>query len=566
MVLNTIPRVASPDEDSSPTSVGTGAPAHARLGPLPSRGGDSHGRARMGETSVLKRSRSSLLQCALGLALCAACAAPPPDNRWSTILPEGVFFFEFDNDGDPVDPAEFYRARRELETGELQKLLVLSLGWSYDRGTSLQAYRDLLVEYLEWLQLKTGKQYVVRNPLGATKIQLPEGLGIVCVVWDSRMSGVTTLLEDLIPGATFTDVVGYVPDHVLFPFTFWAKAGKANRISYSLVRYLDALLNDLPAEPPSLYMIGHSFGCRVINTVVDSARPEPSSGHLEFKHGSLVKAALYIQPAMTYGEIPRKTSMPVVVTQTRHDHANGLLFTTGNIIGNTLGMESWLFLSDRYKRQDVDEQVARLFGSSAPEETQQRSMIARVSEAASDNLLTRFLAEVGGMTLGLVTSIPIAVFSWGRGQVYELSSRHLNYPFDTLAQIPLIEGLLGGFDRHVLGAFGWQQNWGVRHKGLFDFGPLVESAGRMDYPGKVPLQRLGADAVASDSEIAAFDFQSAPQPGVHFLRAEAVIHTGWSDYNNIAADASYGFLDLVGAHNDYHKTEVYSLVHTVMSQ
>jgi len=524
-----------------------------------------------GETGALKRSPRnrtgvSLLLCTLGLALCSACAAPPPDNRWSTILPEGVFFFEFDNDGDPVDPAEFYRARRLLETGELKKLLVLSLGWSYDRGTSLQAYRDLLVEYLEWLQLKTGEQYVVRNPLGATTIHLPENLGIVCVVWDSRMSGVTTLLEDLIPGATFTDVVGYIPDHVLFPFTFWAKAGKANRISYSLVRYLDALLNDLPAEPPALYMIGHSFGCRVINTVVDSARPEPSSGHLEFKHGSLVKAALYIQPAMTYAEVPRETSMPVVVTQSQHDHANGMLFTGGNIIGNTLGMESWLFLSDRYKRQDVDKQVAQLFGSSMPAVAKKKTMISSLSEAASNNLITRFLAEVGGMTLGIITSIPIAVFSWGRGQVHELGSRHLNYPFDTLAQIPLVEGLLGGFDRYVLGSFGWQQNWGVRHKGLFDFGPLVESAGRMDYPGVVPLRRLAGDTQEFDHDTVAFDFETAPRPGVHFLRAEAVIHTGWSDYNNIAADSTYGFFDLVGAHNDYHNSEVYSLVHAVMSQ
>lgn len=501
----------------------------------------------------------------LAAAALPGCAAAPTELRWSVSLADSVYFLEFDNDGEPIDPSEFFRLRRSLEGGKIQHLMLLSLGWSYDRPSSLEAYRDLLLQYLTWLAGETGADYVRKLADGSTELVLPDGWAVACVVWSSKATGVTTFLSDLLPASTTVKVIGAIPDAILFPFTFWSKAGKANRISYSLVRHLNVIMDDLPVEPPNLYLVGHSFGCRVINTVVESARPGQNLGHLEFHHGDRVRAALYIQPAMTYVEIPRDTHMPVVVTQSRHDHANGILFPFGNIIGNTYGMESWLFLTDRFQRKDVDRSIQERFGQ-ADEQAAEPTRWQKLREGAGDNLVTRVLAETGGMVFGILTSIPIAVFSWCRGQMYELYDRHLNYPMDTLAQIPLVEGPVEGFDRHVLSLVGWEQDWGIRHKGLFDFGPFVESAGRMDYPGTLPLRRLGDSRDNLAAHSTDFSYLQDSVTGVHFVRAEMVIRKGFSDYQTyISADATYGIIDVVGAHNDFKRPEVYRLIHAVMS-
>ena len=78
---------------------------------------------------------------------------------------------------------------------------------------------------------------------------------------------------------------------------------------------------------PPLFLIGHSFGCRVLASLVK----QPSS----FRDH--VRGVVLLQPAMNELHVPtaRDIDAPVVITFSRHDHANRVMYPLGTIPFNS---------------------------------------------------------------------------------------------------------------------------------------------------------------------------------------------------------------------------------------
>ncbi len=136
----------------------------------------------------------------------------------------------------------------------VRRIVVFSYGWSYDAEGSYRTYRQTL-------------DAIAKN-LDASEQTTPGSTVVIGVGSDASLTGFRKLFDDVIPFPMIADTLALVPNEVLFPVSFWSEAAMADRIGYGGLRTsltpISAEAYPSPDEIPDLFLLGHSFGTRVI--------------------------------------------------------------------------------------------------------------------------------------------------------------------------------------------------------------------------------------------------------------------------------------------------------------
>jgi len=237
--------------------------------------------------------------------------------------------------------------------------------------------------------------------------------------------------------------------------------------------------------------------------------------------------------AYTTNVIPRSRPLPfpVLVVQSRNDHLNSLLYPVANIVFNG--------------------EITAFYESLEP------SSFDAVENTFSypARSLYEFIMEGLEIPETIITSSELLPFSYAAGQISEFKNRGWAVIPDTLAQLPLVEIPVQSLSPTNL----CRGDWGAR-KGIFDLGPLYESAARVSMGRAANWDTLLTDATVSQNSPnnIAFKTDSVQSRGVTFVDASSKVSTGvyGADYSHatkrgVLADYSVGWIDPVGAHSDF---------------
>ena len=457
-------------------------------------------------------------------------------------LPDNVYLLDFDHRGRLVNPAEVVRAERDIrnkaeQLGHPRKLLVMSLGWNYDRDGIVDKYRDLIAGYTNYICQKGG----------LSPVSFTNNWDVLVVSWDSSQRGLRRLMNDLVPTPNFNDAVSAAPDKVLFPFSFWSKAALADHIGYGDLRSaLNGLLEGLTPTggPPcvsGVYLVGHSFGGRIVSGAINptlGAVSQPAK--VRFRHPELIRGLLLLQPAAVVLNTPESSRYPTFITQTRHDHANAFLYPVANLPLNA------------YSQTGVHGLIGNIPGHTRTKEEQ-----ADVS----------LLGEIGLLPFSVAWTLVATPLNYLYNQAFQLWHRNIQYIPDSLAQIPLLEipvDLLDDLLGH--GQAGRPERWGSRYHGLFGLGAINESAAAATPPifgSWTQNEVMLLSDVVSDSYTLPGEFR-------HFIDCSSVMSgsafTQKIDYQSHWANWTIGWLDPIGAHGDFEHEEIYQLIFKVLSR
>ncbi len=508
----------------------------------------------------------------------------------------GFYLLPFDRYGDLTSIYERDLAIEELRRNRrVETIFVVSYGWANDGESSHAAYLELLRSLGRYRERTSD----------------PDQVAIFGVGWDSSQSGARKLLNDLLPVPFIADVLAVAPDTALFPLSFWSKAAMGDRIGYgglrqTLNQVMTAAYGDVdPDSVPEIYLIGHSFGTRVISGLMQDrvgwlpVRSEP------FEWAHQVRGAILFQPALVPENLHETADYPVLVTFSRHDHANGFLFPLANLAINAYAFSGVEALIERRvfdPAESVGREISRtgrrLFGrgplprspgpqenpvasagpSSAsasrerspgvPDELRKPSELRRSGELDSprvrrdagqfsnlSELPSRSFRATRRLSLELL-SIPTSVLvstvatptAYAYTQVYGLATRPVGHLLDSLAQLPVAEVAVAGISRILKPDL----PYGQRSKGVFELGGLNEAVGRL------PASRLfGTELEVFSIE----DLERSEQnsdcglprcAGVLLVDASNEIRRGaFGDLGRPWLDFTLGWLDPIGSHGDY---------------
>ncbi|MBT7788961.1 MAG: hypothetical protein HN757_08785 [Calditrichaeota bacterium] len=430
-----------------------------------------------------------------------------------------VFFLEFNRYGQLRNPYELNHAIDEIGSHNVQadedssvntidKILVLSFGWNYEKDEAICNY----LEFFENYQKQTESDSTIFD-----------NWVIFCVTWDSKSTGIRRTINDIMPGASLADLIAIGPDTILLPLTFWSKAALSDKIGYYDLRHtLEEFITSTPGFEPDrdygIHLIGHSFGCRIISALSKQKLgfvdiPEP------FKFQDHIRGALYIQPSMVEASMPvEENRYPLLVTQNRHDHSGGFLYPFANLFVNAYAYT----------------QTEALYAPAL------KSREYKTASFFSDLLHIPF-------TIGW-TAVAIPV-NFTYAQFHEIKETHINYIPNTLAQLPITEIPVYYLDKLINGKIrGSDYGWGDRNKGLFNLGSINESAGRMSTP-IIGDDRKEPTPIIPYEEL--FVVQNAPiDNGITYVDMSTIRGIGMYglDYNNPLWDFTIGWLDPIGTH------------------
>ncbi len=496
----------------------------------------------------------------IGIALAAALLASGASARAEEPELHGFYQLSFDRYGRLTKPYELDIAVSELRAHpEVERIAIVAYGWDNDGEASLGAYDALLHGILE---------------------QLPGRTAIIGIAWDSSQTGIRKLLNDIVPLPVLADSVAAVPDRVLFPLSFWSKAAMADRIGFGGLR---GALNELfasaypdGARHPELYLIGHSFGTRILCALLTDKLGIQPVGAAPFGSQSQVRGVLLIQPALAAANLPRDPTYPIVITQSEHDHANGFLFPIANVIVNAYSftaaeavIQQRLFAPVEKTAKSAAQGAGNVLGrrSEPPKPTEQteqkpgtaRRILRPLQFPAQAYRATRRtsseLLGIPGAALFSLVAVPVQyVYAQGVG----LASHPVDHVMDTLAQIPGVEigvNLTGK-------ALGREVPWGRRSKGFLALGGLHESLGRLAtpaWPGKLPytwytLKTLEAAPGGTDCALPSCT-------GVLLVDVSDGVGGGWyGDLRNPWITGTLGWLDPIGTHSVYADPQIVGLL------
>lgn len=462
---------------------------------------------------------------------CSSTPLPNPGQQYRQLqsLSDSLFFFEFDQDGRLLNPTEANRAIQVLTTpdSKVRRILILSFGWHNERSEAVTEYTRYLDQYFKEVtgqglfdQLSESK-----NPLG--------GLAVFCVAWDSKLVGFQRFFRDIVPSPMVANAISWLPDNLLFPLTFWAKASLADRIGYgglpdTLEYIFDEAYRD-NVSPPKLYLVGHSFGSRILSGLAQT-RVGGVPVIKPFSYLHTIKGAVFIQPAMVSLSLPSEPTYPILVTQTRHDHANSFLFPLANV-----PLNSYTSVGAEWYLQTM----------SCERRPQQSSF-------------HRFLVDVLRIPLGTLWSIIATPTNYVWAQGNQLVSRHIHYIPDSLAQLPGAEVLVWAVDK---GFFQGRQGWGRYHKGVFDLGGVNESVGREK---TFSLFETGLPKIYSPAEL--FNIQIGVPNPVHVDFSESIVRSSiGGSFESELADFTYAWLDPIGSHSAFETPNVFKAIKFVLT-
>lgn len=514
---------------------------------------------------------------AFGLTLAGTSAAQESKGSYRGEL----FLLSFDRWGDVVDPQERALIVRELRANQAaRRIIIFSYGWSNDVEGSFRVYRQTIEQM-------TGMVPPERRA--------PPGENVVIGVgWDASLTGFRKLLNDVIPFPSVADALAFVPDKVLFPISFWSKAAMADRIGFGGLRTeLNAILSEAypnREDVPDLYLVGHSFGTRIVSALLRKhfrfipVRSEP------FRFDDRVRGVVLLQPALTALNLPEEADgYPILVTQSQHDHALGILFPVANLPVNAYFFSAFeaLFREQLFGRVNEGFETAVETAGDVAKGTAAvvtRPLPGRKAEPAAEppapeqdkadpvvfhrtrRMLVRSLAEATSLPLTLAFSLFWAPVGYLDTQLYSLATHPVDHLMDTLAQVPVVEAGVWGVGKLA----GREVPWGRRGKGLFQLGMLHESAGRLRSPSLF-VSVLPEVFEPRDVRIAWDGAPGCHMPscsGPFAIDAAALIRTGGfgEDLGHPLWDFSLGWLDLIGAHGDYLNPGAVGMIGATLSR
>ncbi len=498
------------------------------------------------------------------------CVSPPPffrqaeQYRAAFAQPKRRFTYvlQFDANGRLVNFNTLFQAVNEIQQsatasatnngGPVTNILVLSYGWNYDNTVIEDHYDGLLSNYDAYIQSASS--------LGPERSVGPTA--VICLSWPASYPTVVQLLSDFLPGTSTTRTI--VLD-IFFPLSFWAKTSLADRVGYGDVQQALGYLCGQSYHgdfQPNIYMVGHSFGCRVIASAM---REKPPSNKFAFgsifnlftskelsseatndiaQFQSRIRGAVLIEPAMAKANLPGPkdcANFPVLVTQSRYDHVNSLLYPITALFFNG------------YWSAELDARFAR--------SVYRKTINEANAKWATHKWLVMLrppLLETLRVPFSVLDSLEIFPWSYLRGQWWELGPGHwswrTNLLTSTLAQVPIVKipvqlTLNSGYN-----------------KGIFDAGYYHESAARITFDRESALNPI--NTVDSTNYPTALTLR----PGVQFVDADELIsrpsHKLKLDYQNPWWNFTVGQLDPIGSHNDYQPNvghyghpEIYDWIH-----
>ena len=467
----------------------------------------------------------------------------------ATMSPANLHFYplQFDRNGKLMNYTTLIRATREIDASwhtnlfscgghscavskPINKIIVASFGWNHTHAEAEKSYKDWFDRYFE--------------ANGLTGDRLTNGWAVFCVSWDSTPTGLKTFLNDYLVSPKVSDFLAAAPDKISVPVTFWAKSALADRIGYHDLKFAVEYIyengyDDETRPHADIYLLGHSFGCRVLSGVANTRKLFNSdNGGKEFKFqtDNAIKAGVFIQPALAALNLPstEKMKYPLIITQSRHDHLNSLLFPIGSIVINpavSTAFETAKFGSHPLFTPGTNHFLTvgapnLLTNTIAKNTTLEEKEITRGRTFRRET--GQYLNELGTEFWRLPYSLAISPFCLTSGYIKsqrdELKGKNWRrYVPNTLAQLPGVEvpvQLLGLNDHH---------------KGALNFGSLNESVARTTFD-KVNMLTLTPPT----------------EPGIHFENGEKEIRHGiFEDYQKEMWDFTVGWVDPLGAHNDY---------------
>jgi pimeloyl-ACP methyl ester carboxylesterase len=489
-------------------------------------------------------------------------------------LNQNVFILAFDHDAHLINPTEVQRAAERIADPDIKKIVILSYGWGNESVDATRYYYKALRWYLNG-GVGTEERVVL---LGNETKQL-DGCIIIGIAWDSKALAASRFFSDMIPAPTFGDLLAWIPDTLLFPMSFWSKASTADRIGYGdlkdaleeMIRESEARKTErkqkdkeyIPPGPAPIYVIGHSFGARVISALVQTKQGNILLDN-PFEYLHRVHGAVLIQPAMAEGNLPpgppyhlpadekrpATQPFPIVVTQSQHDHANSLLFPIANIPLNSY----WTTTAE-----------GRLAGT--------------CERRSGQPYWRRLMVDGLRIPLSLALSALATPATYLHAQMNEIWDRHINYIPDSLAQLPVIEMPIWAVDEFIIEkGFGLKrQHWGHRHKGVFSLGALHESVARIATPSlprfsKRDIHNLDSFLVTSNSKdnIIFVDVSDSVSVGDGLFSL-----VNWElDYASPWTDFTLAWLDPVGSHfhyrepassHDFRERAVYQIIRRILN-
>ena len=476
---------------------------------------------------------------------------------------QGLYLLQFNRWGDLINPAERDLAIEQLRGNpQVDRILIISYGWANDGEASYATYRRMLADLAS----------------GVERLSRPGRTAIIAVGWDSSQTGFRKLFNDLLPLPFVADTLAYLPDKILFPVSFWSKAAMADRIGFGGLRSaLNRILKEAYPDPeshPEILLIGHSFGTRVVSGLLqDRMGLLPVRGEA-FEAAPHVTGAILTQPAAVLWNLHERAEYPILVTQSRHDHANGLLFPLANVVVNAYSFTTFEGLFEHRVFEYVENTIQRtaegvggIVTAPLPGIEFPRRRPKPEAENEEDGRLSRF-RYLARRSLAELVSIPAAVaftlvstpLNYAYAQTYGLVTHPIDHLMDTFAQLPIIEVPVYALDR----ALDRQTPWGSRSKGFFDLGSLHESIGRAVTPRIYPRSLPQVYTPAELEEIAA-QGGSCPLPtcqGVFAVDASNLIRRGTfgQDLEQPWVDFTIGWFDPIGAHADYRNPDVVRLM------
>jgi hypothetical protein len=231
-------------------------------------------------------------------------------------------------------------------------------------------------------------------------------------------------------------------------------------------------------------------------------------------------ASRFNLPEVEAGETNGGRGYPCIVTQSRHDHANGMLFPVGNLILNSY---SFTFATAKIDR-----------------------ILPRPENVASEAF--RETSIFAASLVWTAFAIPTNYFNT---QVNLIAHRRFDYLMDSLAQLPVVEVPVAALDPGPSESTQTQPSdlrWGSRTKGIFELGAPFESAGRMVSP---ELEEWSTEPVALRHD-EALERIRANRKGCWYVDDfDHIDSDGSIDYNNRVSDFTIGWPDVVGAHNGF---------------
>lgn len=491
------------------------------------------------------------LMLVVAIAFLVSACARSPDETVLEADPRAIanlHILSFNAWGELQNPAELELARERLRLNtDIDRIIILSYGWANDGQASYAAYRRMVLEL---------SRHIPPN-------QRRPNVAVIAVGWDSSQSGLRKLLTDIVPLPGVGAAIAWLPDRVLFPFSFWSKAAQADRIGFSGLRAsLNELLSIYGEERPhpEIFLLGHSFGTRVVSGLMVDSIGGIRVGSIPFNSAEYIRGAALLQPALTLEHLNLNAEFPVMATMSQHDHAVGFLYPLANVSLNSLGFTMFEAFVQRYFLGNVQRGLEFTAGTAqrvitAPLTTNvptapPKAQPAQDYESFFDRhsrRVRRTTGEILAIPLTMLFTIAVTPIDYAYIQVRGLVTHPINHVMDSLAQFPIIEIPVEGLSNLL----GREIPWGQRSKGIFTLGPIHEGVGRMSTP------RLfrPSPPVYSLQELAELP---GPPSGVFVVDATPIIRRGEFDidFSKPLPKYTISWFDKSGAHSDFRNAEV----------